>query len=108
MTFGLTPIELQTIALQLKEELLPLMNSASQSHRGSMKLLTIDEVAENANVVRKTVENWIAGGKLRAVANWGTDKRPMYRVSEDAYWEFYENNPVIIRKARGRSGSRKR
>ena len=84
------------------------MISASQSDRGNMKMLTVDEVADNAGVVRKTVENWIAGGKLRAVANWGTDKRPLYRVSVAAYWEFYEANPVIIRKARARSGSRKR
>ena len=108
MTFGLTPAELQALAELLKDALLPMLVTATESTRANMKMLTVDEVAVNAKVVRKTVENWITGGKLRAVANWGTDKRPMYRVSEAAYWNFYENHPVIIRKARARSGRGKR
>jgi excisionase family DNA binding protein len=108
MVLSLSPTELQSIAEQLKEVLLPLLVSASESDRGSLKLLSVDEVAANAGVVRKTVENWITTGKLRAAADWGSDKRPMYRVSVAAFWEFYDNNPPLIRKARGRSGQRKR
>ncbi|MFD2720600.1 excisionase family DNA-binding protein [Hymenobacter monticola] len=110
MILSLAPEELNTLADQLKAVLLPLLIPASESGRGSMKLLTVDEVADNAGVVRKTVENWIASGKLRATADWGSDKRPLYRVSVAAFWEFYDNNPVIIRNARnrGRSVARKR
>lgn len=73
-----------------------------------MKLMKLEEVAKNAGVVRKTVENWVTTGKLRAVADWGSPERPMYRVSVAAYWEFYDSNPVLIRKTRGRSGNRKK
>lgn len=108
MILSLTPAELQAIAELLKDAILPMLDSASQSQRGNMRMLTIDDVAENANVVRKTVENWIAGGKLRAVADWGSDERPMYRVSEAAYWEFYDNNAVLLRNVRSRPVGRKR
>ena len=107
MTLSLSPIELQTITAELKEALLPLLATATESERSNMKLMKLEEVAENAGMVRKTVENWITIGKLRAVADWGSKDRPMHRVSVAAYWEFYDSNPVLIRKTQGRSGSRK-
>lgn len=54
------------------------------------KILTTDEVAAKMNVKRRTVQTWIADGKLKAT-KWGRD----WIVTQsdlDAFRENYQKN----------------
>lgn len=108
MVLTLTALEIQELSAAILTGLLPRIDEAlaSQQSRHELKMLTLEEVATNAGVVRKTVERWVADGKLKA-RNWGTPSKPLYRVSVEDYWRFYDDYPVLTRKgskpARGNS-----
>jgi excisionase family DNA binding protein len=51
----------------------------AQSSDGGEKMLTVEQVAEEMNVDKKTVRKWINQGELKAI-NIGR-LRPEYRIS---------------------------
>ena len=92
MTLNLNPSELQAVTDQLLAALLPAFQKAAQGASKSANVvldcMTVETVAGRLKCDPKTVRKYIQDGSLKA-ANFGSWERPVYKVSESDFYEFY-------------------
>lgn len=95
MSINLNPTELQALIDQILAALAPSFEKRVEVQRKAVteaiQCLTVEEVAKRLKCVPKTVCKWIAEGKLRA-ANLGTFSKPVWRVSETDFADFYRQH----------------
>lgn len=87
MPFSLSPNEINTIAAEIFNSLLPRLNAmvqqASKVAHVSLVQLTVKDVAKQLQLSEKTIQKYIGEGRLRA-SNLGTHEKPMWRISQQA------------------------
>lgn len=95
MTFNLNPSELQIVTDQLLAVLLPALHKAAQGASKTknqvLDCLTVETVAKRLKCDPKTVRRYIQDDKLKA-ANFGTWERPVWKISESDFTDFYQAN----------------
>ena len=95
MNITLNPSELQAVTEQLLAVLLPAIQKAFQSNAKVrsevLDCLTVEAVAQRLKCDPKTVRKYIQDGKLGA-ANFGTWDRPVWKISEADFAEFYRSH----------------
>ena len=91
VTLNFPPEILRQLADELMEAIRLKQAQMASSAASNQPLLTTQMVAARLKLCTKTVTNYIRSGKLHA-ANFGSAKKPDYRISEKDCQDFYAVN----------------